>query len=118
LACSLRERSQGSGFEQIGDSLGVTLRPARLVHDLGPELAGDHVGENSAFLGIPARQGFLLPLKLHPEIRAMLGPAPQPRDVAEYSSARSFVAVLHAGEVLPPARSACHRRWEMIPISP
>jgi hypothetical protein len=118
LACSLHGRSQGSGFEQRGDSLGVTLCPARLVLALGPELVGDHVGENSAFLGILARRGFLQLLKLHPEIRAALGPAPQPRDVTEYSGVCTFVAVLHVGEALPPARSACRRRWETIPISP
>jgi hypothetical protein len=98
---SSRGRSQGLGFEQRGDSLGVTLRPARLVRALGPKLVGDHVGENSAFLGIPARREFLLLQKLHPEIRATLGPAPQPRDVAEYSGAGSFIVVLFAGEALP-----------------
>jgi hypothetical protein len=49
-ACSLRERSQGSGFERREGSLGVTLRPVQLVLDLGLELAGGHVDENSSFL--------------------------------------------------------------------
>jgi hypothetical protein len=93
------------------------LRPARLVLDLGLELVGDHVGENSAFLSILAHRGFLQLLKLHPEIRAALGPAPRPRDVAEYFGACSFVIVLLAGEVFPLARSARRRRWETIPIS-
>jgi hypothetical protein len=114
----LRERSHDSGFEQRGDSLGVTLRPARLVRALGPELVSDHVGENSAFLGIPAHREFLPLPKLHPEIWVVLGPAPQPRDVAEYSGVGSFIAMLHAREALPPARSTRRRRWEMIPISP
>jgi hypothetical protein len=118
LACSLRERSQGSGFEQREDSLGVTLRPTRLVLDLGPELVGGHVGESSAFLCVPARRGFLPLLKLHPKIRATLGPAPQLHDVVEYSGVCSFVVELLAGEVLPSAWSARRRRWEMIPISP
>jgi hypothetical protein len=118
LACSLRGRSQGSGFEQRGDSLGATLRPAQLVLALGPDLVGDHVGENSAFLGILTHREFLLLLKLHPRIRAALGPAPRPRDVAEHSGVCSFFVVLHAGEVLPLVRSARRRRWEMISISP
>jgi hypothetical protein len=117
LAYSSHGRSQGLGFEQRGNSLGVTLRTARLVRALGPELVGDHVGENSAFLGIPARQEFLPLLKLHPEIRAALGPAPQPRDVAKYFDVGSFVVVLLAGEALPPAESARRWRWETIPIS-
>jgi hypothetical protein len=74
--CSLRERSQGSGFEQREDSLGVTLRLARLVLDLGPKLVGGHVGESSAFLSVPARRGFLPLLKLHLGIWAALGLAP------------------------------------------
>jgi hypothetical protein len=85
---------------------------------LGPEPVGDLAGENSTFLGILARREFLLLLKLHPGIRAMLGPAPQPRDVAEHSSVCSFISVLHAGEVLPLARSARRQRWEMTPIFP
>jgi hypothetical protein len=116
--CSLRERSQGSGFEQREDSLDVTLRPAQLVLDLDPELVGDHDGENSAFLGILTHRGFLLFLKLHPEIQAALGPVPQPRDVVECSSVCSFVTELLAGEALPLALSACRRRWETTPISP
>jgi hypothetical protein len=118
LACSLCERSQGSGFEQRGDSLGVTLCPARLVLDLGPKLVGDHGGENSAFLGILAHRVFLPLLKLHPKIWVVLGLAPQPRDVAEYSGVCSFGTELLTGEALPPARSAHRRRWETIPISP
>jgi hypothetical protein len=94
------------------------LRPARLVLDLGPELVGDHGGENSAFLDMLAHRGFPLSLKLHPEIRAMMGLVPQPRDVAEYSGVCSFVAELLAGEALPLARSARCRRWETTPISP
>ena len=116
--CSSREQSQGSGFKRREGSLGITLHPVQLVLDLGLELVGGHVGENSTFLGILARQEFLLLLKLHPEIRAALGPTPRPRDVAEHSGGCSFVAVLHAGEVLPLARSARRRRWEMISISP
>jgi hypothetical protein len=114
----LRKRSQGSGFEQRGDSLGVTLRPTQLVLDLGPELVGDHYGENSTILGILVHQGFLLFLRLHPEIRAARGPVPQPRDFAECSDVCSFVVELLAGEALPLARSARHRRWETTPISP
>jgi hypothetical protein len=114
----LRERSQGSGFEKRGDSLGVTLRPARLVLDLVPELVGGHVGENSAFLGITARRGFHPVLKLHPEIRAALGPTLQLCDTAEYSGVCSFVVELLSREALPHARSARRRRWETIPISP
>jgi hypothetical protein len=86
------------------------LRPAQLVLDLGPELVGDHGGENSAFLGILAHRRFLLFLKLHPEIRATLGPVPQPRDVTEYSGVYSFVTELLAGEALPLARSARRRK--------
>jgi hypothetical protein len=85
---------------------------------LGPEPVGDHASKNSAFLGILARREFLLLLKLHPGIRAVLGPAPQPRDVAEHSGVCSFGVVLHAREVLPLARSARRQRWEMTPISP
>jgi hypothetical protein len=116
--CSLHWQNQGSDFERRGDSLGATLRPARLVLALGPELVGDHAGESFAFLGILARWGFLPLLKLCPKIWATLGPSPQPRDVAEYSGACSFVVVLHAREALTPARSARRQRWEMIPISP
>jgi hypothetical protein len=116
--CSLRGQSQGSGFEQRGDSLGATLRPARLALALGPELVGDHADENSAFLGTLTRREFLPLLKLHPGTWAASGPAPQPHDVTKHSSVCSFVVVLHAREVLPLARSARHRRWEMIPISP
>jgi hypothetical protein len=76
LACSLRGQSRGSGFEQREDSLGATLRLARLAPALGPEAIDDHVGENSVFLGILARREFLPLLKLHLEIRAALGPAP------------------------------------------
>jgi hypothetical protein len=94
------------------------LRPAQLVLALGPKLVGNHAGENSAFLGILARQEFLPLLKLHLGIRAALDPAPRPHDVAEHSGVYSFVVVLHAGEVLPLARLARRRRWEMIPISP
>jgi hypothetical protein len=116
--CSLRGRSQGSSFEQRGDSLGVTLRPARLVLALSSKLIGDHAGENSAFLGILAHQGFLPLLKLHLGIQATLDPVPRPHDVVEHFGVCSFVAMLHAGEVLPLARSARRRRLEMIPISP
>jgi hypothetical protein len=101
----LRGRSRGSGFEKREDSLGATLRLARLAPALGPEPVGEHAGENSVFLGILARREFLLLLILHPEIRAALGPAPQPRDVAEHSDVCSFVVVLYAGEVLPLAQS-------------
>jgi hypothetical protein len=94
------------------------LHHVRLVLVLGPKLGGDHAGENSAFLGILTRREFLPLLKLHPGIRATLGPAPRPRDVAEYSGVCSFAVVLHAREVLPPARLAHRRRWETIPISP
>jgi hypothetical protein len=112
LACSLRERSQGLGFKQREDSLVVTLRPAWLVLVLGLELVSGHVGENSAFLGACAHRGFPPLLKLHPGIRVVLDPAPQLRDVAEYSGVCSFVAGLLAGEVLPLAWSARRRRWE------
>jgi hypothetical protein len=116
--CSLCGQSQGSGFERRQDSLGATLHSARPTPVLGPEPVDDQAGENSAFLGILARPKYLLLLKLHPGTRAALGPAPQPRDVAEHFGICSFVVVLHAGEVLPLAQSACRRRWEMIPISP
>jgi hypothetical protein len=49
-ACSLRNQSQGSGFERREGSLGVTLRPVQLVLELGLELADGHVSENSSFL--------------------------------------------------------------------
>jgi hypothetical protein len=48
----------------------------------------------------------------------MLGPAPQPHDVAEYFGVCSSIAELLVGEVLPLAWLARCRRWEMIPISP
>jgi hypothetical protein len=48
----------------------------------------------------------------------MLGPALQLRDVAEYSAVYSSVVEPLAGEVLPLARLAHHRRWEMTPLSP
>jgi hypothetical protein len=99
--CSLRGRSQGSGFERREDSLGATLHPSRPAPILGPEPVGDHAGKNSVFLGILAHREFLLLLKLHPGIRAALGPAPQPRDVAEHSGVCSFDAVLHAGGLFP-----------------
>jgi hypothetical protein len=99
-------------------SLGVTLHPAQLVLDLGLELVGDHVGENSSFPERLVRQEFLLLPRLHPRIWAALGPAPQPHDVAEYSGVFSSVAKLLAGEVLPLAWLARRRRWEMTPISP
>jgi hypothetical protein len=118
LACSLRGRSQGSGFERRGDSLGATLCPARLALALGPEPVGDHASENFAFLSILARREFLLLLKLHLRTRVALGPAPWPHDVTEHSDIYSFIAVLHTGEVLPLARSTHRRRWDMIPISP
>jgi hypothetical protein len=86
----LRGRSRGLGFERRNNSLGATLR---LAPALGPEPVGDHTDENSVFLGILARREFLLLLKLHPRIRAVLGPAPRPRDVAEYSGVCSFVDV-------------------------
>jgi hypothetical protein len=114
----LRGRSQGSGFERRGDSLGATLHPAQLVLALSPELVGDHIGENSAFLGILTCQEFLPLLKLYLGIRAVLDPTPRPRDVAEHSGVYSFIVVLHAGEVLPLTRLARRWRWEMIPIFP
>jgi hypothetical protein len=101
--CSLHEQSQGLGFEQREGSLGVTSHPAQLVLDLSPELADGHVAENSSFLSRLVRQEFLLLPRLHPGIRAALGPAPHPRDVVEYSSVCSSVAELLAGEVLPLA---------------
>jgi hypothetical protein len=106
-ACSLHEQSQGSSFKRREDSRGVTSHPAQLVLDLGLEPVGGHVSEK-----------FLLLPRLHPGIRATLGPVPQPRDVAEYFGVCSFVAKLLAGEVLPLAWLARSRRWEMTPISP
>jgi hypothetical protein len=46
------------------------------------------------------------------------GPAPQLRDVAEYSSVGSSVGELLAEEVLPRTWLARRRRWEMILLSP
>jgi hypothetical protein len=117
-ACSLHERSRDTGFEQREGSPGATLRLACLAPALGPELVGDHGGENSVFLDVLARWEFLLHLKLHPGIRAVQGPVPQPRDVAAHSGVCTFVAVLHAGEVLPLVWSAHRRRWETTPICP
>jgi hypothetical protein len=108
--CSLRERSRGTSSEQREGSLGASLRLAQLAPALGPEPVGVHGGENSVFLCVLARREFLLLLKLRPAIRAVPGPAPQPRDVAEHSGIYSFVAALHAGEVLPLAWSAHRRR--------
>jgi hypothetical protein len=117
-ACSLREQSRGIGSEQREDFPDATLRLARLAPALSPEPVGDHSGENSVFLGVLARQEFLLLLKLRPGIRAVPGPGPKPRDVAKHSSVCSFITELHAGEVLPLAWSAHRRRWETTPIFP
>jgi hypothetical protein len=46
------------------------------------------------------------------------GPAPQLRDVAEYSDVGSSVAELLAEEVLPPTWLAHHQIWEMTILSP
>jgi hypothetical protein len=110
IACSLRERSRGTGSEQREGSLGASLCLARLAPALGPESVGVHGGENSVFLCVLARREFLLLLKLCPAIWAVPGPAPQPRDVAEHFGVCSFVAALHAGDVLPLAWSAHRRR--------
>jgi hypothetical protein len=48
----------------------------------------------------------------------MLGPAPQLRDVVEYSGVGSSVVELLAEEVLPPAWLARRQRWEMTLFSP
>jgi hypothetical protein len=116
--CSLRKRSWGIGSEQREGFLGAALQLARLAPDLGPGLVGDHVGESFVFLGVLTRREFLPLLKLRPRIRAALGPVPQPRDVAARSDVCSSVATLHAGEFLPLAWLAHHRRWETTPISP
>jgi hypothetical protein len=108
--CSLHEQSRGTGFERRENFPGTTLCLARLVTFLGPEPVDDHSGENSAFLGVPARREFLLLLRLRPETRAVPSPIPWPRDVAVHSGVCSFVVTLHAGEVLPPAWSAHRRR--------
>jgi hypothetical protein len=46
------------------------------------------------------------------------GPAPQLRDVAEYSGVGTSVGELLAEEVLPQAWLARRRRWEIILLSP
>jgi hypothetical protein len=114
----LREQSRGTCSEQREDSPSAILRLARLAPALGPELVGDFGGENSVFLGVLAHREFLLLLKVRPGIRDVLGPILQPRDVAAHFGVCSFVAALHAGEVLPLEWLARCWRWETTPISP
>ena len=103
LACSLRERSRGTGSEQREGSPGATLRLARLAPALGPELVGDRGGESFAFLGVLARREFLLLLRLHLGIRVTPDLVPWLHDIVARSGVCSSVAALHAGEALPLA---------------
>jgi hypothetical protein len=79
------------------------LHLAQLALVLGPKLVGDRGGESFAFLGVLARQEFLLLLRLCTGIWAALDAIPQLRDVVVCSGVCSSVVVLQAREVLPLA---------------